>query len=46
VAGGGDGEGGVGPSLDELTLEYAPLQVIFFSRCAAGVLMVFALVQG
>jgi serine/threonine protein kinase len=31
-------EGGFGPSLDELTLEYAPPEVIFSSRCAAGVL--------
>jgi hypothetical protein len=36
VAGGGRGEGGGGPSLDELTLEYAPPEVIISSRCAAG----------
>jgi serine/threonine protein kinase len=32
VAGGGGVEGGTGPSLDELTLEYAPPEVIFSSR--------------
>jgi hypothetical protein len=34
VAGGGGAEGGGGPSLDELSLEYAPPEVIFSSRCA------------
>jgi hypothetical protein len=43
VAGGGGAEGGVGPSLDELTLEYAPPEVIFSSRCAGGVLKVLGL---
>jgi serine/threonine protein kinase len=36
VAGGEGAEGGGGPSLDELTLEYAPPEVIFSSRYAAG----------
>jgi hypothetical protein len=43
VAGSGGAEGVAGPSLDELTVEYAPPEVIFSSRCAVAVWKVPAL---